>query len=146
MASKLSFTIAVCSCATLAKVNAIFADVGNLDSRRMKRTKTVLRIPAMQFVAENKMRTAILAKSSRPGKTIEVRIGNKTIHFGASGYEDYTTHKDPVRKASYLSRHRNENWNDPETAGFWARWILWNKKTIGASIRDLRRLGIAVSF
>ena len=100
----------------------------------------------MQFVAVSKMRTAILAKSSRPGKKFEVRIGGKTIHFGATGYEDYTTHKDPVRKASYLSRHRNENWNDPETAGFWARWILWNKKTISASIRDLRRLGIAVSF
>ena len=77
MVSKLSFTIAVCSCATLAKVNAFFAVVGNLGFRRTKRTKTVLRIPAMQFVAENKMRTAILAKSSRPGKKFEVRIGGK---------------------------------------------------------------------
>ena len=146
MVSKLAFTIAVCSCAMLAKVNAIFADVGNLDFRRTKCTKTVLRIPAMQFVAGNKMRTAILAKSSRPGKKFEVRIGGKTIHFGATGYEDYTMHKDPVRKPSYLSCHRNENWNDPESAGLWARWILWNKNTIGASIKYLRRLGIAISF
>ena len=71
MVSKLSFTIAVCSCVTRVKVNAIFADVGNLGFRRTKRTKTVLRIPAMQFVAENKMRTAILAKSSRPGKHLK---------------------------------------------------------------------------
>ena len=92
------------------------------------------------------MRTAVLANSSRPGKKYEVHIGDKIIHFGATGYEDFTTHKDPVRKASYLARHRNENWDDPETAGFWARWILWNKKTIGASIRDLRRLGIVVRF
>ena len=78
MASKLSFTIAVCSCATLAKVNAIFAGVGNLGFRRTRRTKTVLRIPAMQFVAENKMRTAILAKSSRPGKKLKFVLETKS--------------------------------------------------------------------
>ena len=146
MVSKPSVTTAVFSCATHVRANVIVAGAGFLALQRTKPTKTVLRIPAMQFVAENKMRTAILAKSSRPGKKFAGRIGGKTIHFGATGYEDYTTHKDPVRKASYLSRHRNENWDDPETAGFWARWVLWNKKTIGASIRDLRRLGIAVRF
>ena len=78
MVSKLSFTIAVCSCATLAKVNAIFAVVGSLGFRRTKRTKTVLRIPAMQFVAENKMRTAILAKSSRPGKKLKFVLETKS--------------------------------------------------------------------
>ena len=78
MVSKLSFTIAVCSCATLAKVNAIFAGVGNLGFRRTRRTKTVLRIPAMQFVVENKMRTAILAKSSRPGKTLKFVLETKS--------------------------------------------------------------------
>ena len=78
MASKLYFTIAVCSCPTLAKVNAIFAGVGNLGFRRTRRTKTVLRIPAMQFVAENKMRTAILAKSSRPGKKLKFVLETKS--------------------------------------------------------------------
>ena len=146
MASNICSTIVAYMFATRANLSAIFVDVGNLGSRRTKPTKTALRIPTMQFVAASNMRTAILAKSSRPGKKFEVRIGGKTIHFGATGYEDYTTHKDPVRKTSYLSRHQNENWDDPETAGFWARWVLWNKKTIGASIRDLRRLGIAVRF
>ena len=130
MASKLSFTIAVCSCATLAKVNAIFAVVGNLDFRRTKRTKTVLRIPAMQFVAENNMRTAIMSKSDRVANKYMVQVGNQTIHFGATGYDDFTTHKDPKRKARYLARHNDEKWNDPETAGIWARWLLWNKPSI----------------
>ena len=57
-----------------------------------------------------------LTKSKRAGKKYAVRVGNKTIHFGAKGYEDFTTHKDPKRKANYLARHRHENWDDPTTA------------------------------
>ena len=53
------------------------------------------------------------------------------MHCGAAGNEEYTTHKDPVRKASYLSRHRNENWDDPETAGFWGKVDSMEQETIG---------------
>ena len=60
----------------------------------------------------------------------------KTTHFGASGYEDYTTHGDLQRKQNYLSRHSNENWNDYMTAGSLSRYLLWNKPTIKASIDD----------
>ena len=91
------------------------------------------------------MRTAVLSKSDRADKKYKVRVGNKTIHFGAAGYEDFTTHKDPKRKARYLARHKNENWDDPETAGFWARHLLWNKDTIKDSIADLGRNRIKVT-
>ena len=61
----------------------------------------------------------------------------KTTHFGAIGYEDYTTHGDLTRKMNYLGRHKStENWNDYMTAGALSRWILWNKPTIKASIDD----------
>ena len=40
----------------------------------------------------------ILTKSTRAGKKYAVRVGNKIIHFGAMGYEDLTTHKDPKGK------------------------------------------------
>ena len=64
----------------------------------------------------------------------------KKVHFGASGYEDYTTHGDEERKKSYLARHRkNENWNDPRTAGSLSRWILWNKRTLTESIKDYKK-------
>ncbi len=63
----------------------------------------------------------------------------KTTHFGASGYEDYTTHGDLQRKQNYLSRHSNENWNDYMTAGSLSRYLLWNKPTIKASIDDYMR-------
>lgn len=63
----------------------------------------------------------------------------KTTHFGAAGMSDFTIHKDPQRKQRYLSRHRaRENWNAPMTAGALSRWILWNKKTRSASIRDFK--------
>jgi len=65
---------------------------------------------------------------------------NSFTDFGAIGYTDYTLSKDPERKARYLNRHRkNENWNDPKSAGALSRWILWNEPTIEASLRDYKR-------
>ncbi len=61
-----------------------------------------------------------------------------TISFGAYGYSDYTQHNDVKRKELYDARHiKNEDWDDPLTAGFWAKWILWNKPTIKDSIADV---------
>ena len=64
----------------------------------------------------------------------------KTTHFGASGYEDYTTHGDLQRKMNYTVRHKErEDWNDYMSSGSLSRWILWNKTTIKASIDDYMR-------
>lgn len=64
----------------------------------------------------------------------------KTIRFGAAGMSDFTKHRDEERKARYLDRHKaREDWNDPLTAGFWSRWILWNQKTIRESLADVRQ-------
>jgi hypothetical protein len=61
----------------------------------------------------------------------------KTTHFGASGYEDYTTHGDLQRKMNYIARHKaREDFNDYMTAGSLSYWILWNKPTLTASIED----------
>ena len=63
----------------------------------------------------------------------------KTTHFGANGMSDYTIHKDPERKQRYLDRHsKNENWEDPTSAGSLSRYILWNKPTLQASISDYK--------
>tara|TARA_R110000782_G_scaffold11441_3_gene34776 strand:- start:42 stop:329 length:288 start_codon:yes stop_codon:yes gene_type:complete len=63
----------------------------------------------------------------------------KTTHFGASGMSDFTINKDPKRKERYLKRHiKNENWDNPESAGALSRWILWNKPTLNASIKDYK--------
>jgi len=64
----------------------------------------------------------------------------KTTHFGASGYEDYTTTNDEERKQRYIARHsKNENWKDGTSAGALSRYVLWNKKTVKASIADYKK-------
>lgn len=84
------------------------------------------------------MPRVILTKSDRPTKKWLVILPNgKKVHFGGLGYSDYTIHKDDERKERYLDRHRKrEDWNDMETAGFWSRWLLWNKPTLRDSIKD----------
>ena len=60
--------------------------------------------------------------------------------FGASGYSDFPTHKDPIRKERYLKRHASrEDWNDPKSAGTLSRYILWNLPSLKASIADYKK-------
>ena len=81
-----------------------------------------------------------VTKSDRKGKKFVAKFDDGTqTHFGASGFEDFTTTRDEERKKRYLDRHRaNENWNDPKSAGALARWILWNKPTLSESIKDFK--------
>lgn len=64
-----------------------------------------------------------------------------TVNFGASAYSDFTKHKNEDRKRRYIARHRRrERWDKRgiDTAGFWSRWLLWNKPSIRASKRFMR--------
>ena len=83
----------------------------------------------------------IIKPSSKPDKKYTAVIDNKkSIHFGQKGASDYTQHKNPERKKLYENRHKkNENWNDPSTAGFYAKNILWNKPTITESVKDTNK-------
>ena len=83
----------------------------------------------------------VISKSNRKDKKLKAVIDNKkTIHFGASGYSDYTKHKDDNRKDAYIQRHKkNENWADFKTAGFYAKHILWNKPSILESVKDTNK-------
>jgi hypothetical protein len=87
------------------------------------------------------MKEIILTSSPRSNKKWRVVINDnqkiKNIDFGASGYEDYTIHKDRKRQQSYISRHKsNENWTDNgvDTAGWWSRWLLWEKPSMKSAI------------
>jgi hypothetical protein len=52
---------------------------------------------------------------------------------------DFTKHGDEERKERYIKRHKvNENWDDPKSAGALSRFVLWNKPTLSASIRDYK--------
>ena len=83
-------------------------------------------------------------KSDKPNKKYFIMtIDNKKIYFGASGYSDFTIHKDEERKQRYINRHKNnEDWTKSgiDTAGFWSRWLLWNKPTIKNSYLDIKEI------
>ena len=77
-----------------------------------------------------------------------ITASGKKVYFGAIGYEDYTIHKDPIRKARYIARHKNkENWTKSgiNTAGWWSVKLLWSYPTKEEAYyhikNDLRRWG-----
>ena len=90
------------------------------------------------------MKLVSIQPSTREGKkyTAVFDVGDdkkKTVHFGQAGASDFTKNKDEERKQRYIDRHRDrENWNDPTTPGALSRYILWNKKTLKASIADFK--------
>jgi hypothetical protein len=83
--------------------------------------------------------------SSKAGKkyTVVLRQDSgrkKTINFGAAGMDDFTKTGDSEQKSRYIQRHKDkEDWNDPLSAGFWAKHILWNKTTVQQSLADTKR-------
>lgn len=75
-------------------------------------------------------------KSSRAGKKGMVYVnkdgGKRLIHFGDSNMKDFTQHKDPERRKSYLARSGgirdksgNLTANNKNSANYWARKTLW---------------------
>lgn len=81
-------------------------------------------------------------RSTAKGKKLMVKVDGKTIHFGASGMEHFRdrtgllpkslNHGDKARRQSYLARtakiRRKDGSltaNDPKSANYHARKILW---------------------
>ena len=83
-------------------------------------------------------------KSDKSGKKLKVVLiyddgKKKTIHIGQAGADDFTKTGSEEQKKRYITRHKkNEDWTKSgiRTAGFWAKHLLWNKKTLKQSITD----------
>ena len=92
-----------------------------------------------------KMKQVILKKSPIRGKKYRAIFEPEGRHvdFGAIGYSDYTLHKDQARMKRYLGRHKgmHENWGPSGklTAGWWSRWLLWSKPSLGSAIHVVER-------
>ena len=86
----------------------------------------------VQATSNNKKYNAVITKDD---KTIKI------IPFGDNRYEDFTQHHNKRRRELYILRHeKNENWNDPETAGALSRYILWgNSKKIDTNIKEFKK-------
>ena len=91
-----------------------------------------------------------VSRSRRVGKKWKAELpSGKAVHFGATGYQDFTNHGDTKRRESYLARHRpNQDWSKGgvSTAGFWSRHLLWEKPTIRGAARALSGKGLQVSI
>jgi len=118
------------------------------------------------------MHVKIVRSPDRKKKFRAIIGDGRTVDFGASGYSDYTKHKNPSRMRSYVLRHggqipkrivaerqpamihrmmRNIDKSDREDwklsgiggAGFWSRWYLWSQPTIPEVQRFMsKRFGI----
>ena len=85
--------------------------------------------------------TYLLVKSNKLHKKYDVINENgKKISFGDDRYTDYTINKNDKQKELYLNRHKREDWTNLNKAGAWSRYILWNRKTLKASIKDMEKL------
>ncbi len=72
-------------------------------------------------------------KSTRKGKKMMVLTKNGVIHFGDSSMEDYTQHKNKIRRKNYCIRsagikdkNGNLTFKDKDRANYWARKVLWD--------------------
>ena len=92
----------------------------------------------------------IISKSKIKGKKWTAFINGKRVHFGASGYSDYTLHKDPKRKKRYIARHeKREDWTHAGryTPGYWSRWLLWHKPGLRMSADSIeKKLGQKITI
>ena len=120
------------------------------------------------------MRVRIIRSPNTTKKFRAILEDGRTVDFGASGYSDYTKHKNPSRMRSYVLRHGgqipkrivaerqpamihrmmlNVDKSDKEDwklsgiggAGFWSRWYLWSQPNFGDVNRFmLKRFGIKI--
>jgi hypothetical protein len=118
------------------------------------------------------MRVNIIKSPDRKKKFRVVLEDGRTVDFGASGYSDYTKHKNPSRMRSYVLRHGgrvpkrtiaerdpvrihkmmlNVTSSDKEDwklsgigrAGFWSRWYLWGHPSFeGAKKIITKKFGV----
>ena len=91
----------------------------------------------------------VIKKSTRSDKKFQATVGNRTVHFGARGYSDFTQGASKQQREAYLARHqKRENWGRSgiHTAGFYARWVLWNRPSVAASISDLNSKFPGITF
>ena len=148
----------------LESVEAIKNNLINRNKKRSSdgRTKPIILRRSPRLLRKNLRRSPrllennnnntkiILKKSARPDKKFTAVVGGTQVHFGAVGYSDYTKHKDDERKERYIKRHNaRENWTKSgvKSAGFWSRWVLWNKPNLEQSIKDTEnRFGIHIDY
>jgi len=64
----------------------------------------------------------------------------KKVHFGATGYTDYTIGATDEQRKSYLARHASGKTAKPDTPNALSYYILWgNSKSRIQNIKDFKQ-------
>jgi hypothetical protein len=76
--------------------------------------------------------------SDKKGKKWMAKVDatNQTIYFGQAGAEDFTTHKDELKRKRWIARHKVEPWK-PEvnlTPAWLSRYLLWEKDDMNKAL------------
>ena len=78
--------------------------------------------------------------SDKKGKKWMAKVDatNQTIYFGQAGAEDFTTHKDELKRKRWIARHKVEPWK-PEvnlTPAWLSRYLLWEKDDMNKAMAE----------
>lgn len=80
-------------------------------------------------------------KNKKFAAIFDVNGKRKVVHFGDNRYEDYTIHKDKIRRNRYRLRHVNDDIRNPMSPGALSWHILWGESTdLESNIRRFRRI------
>ena len=79
-----------------------------------------------------------IAQSKKPDKRLKAQFSTRAVHFGAKGGSTFLEHGNAATKRNWEKRHRvREDWSDYDTAGALSKHVLWNRKTLAASLQNL---------
>ena len=84
----------------------------------------------------------VISKSERSDKKMKATInGKKTIHFGHSSYEHFTTHKNSKRRDNYIARTSKQDHSKQNVASpaWMSRFILWEKPTLKGAVESANK-------
>ena len=95
-----------------------------------------------------------ISESTRPGKKYMAKVEGerKTVHFGQDGAADYTNKENratDTQRKSYIARHGSkEDWKRSGvlSPGWRSRYILWEKKSLPAAVRDASKMYRGMKF
>jgi hypothetical protein len=86
------------------------------------------------------MKLVSITVSEKPDKKLKAVFLNeetnrkKTVHFGASGMDDFTISHDKEQRERYRTRHAKDlTTGDPTRAGYLSYHVLWGNSTSRAT-------------
>ena len=91
----------------------------------------------------------VISKSDNKNKKYKAVIdGKKTVHFGHSQYEDFTTHNDSKRRDNYIARTSKQDHSKQNIASpaWMSRFISWEKPTLKGAVASANKKYKDVNF